>query len=81
MEISKCRKGICNHANRVPSLNYKQILFKKIYNFYFKENMSKNKFIRRRVCNLFSMHTCICKKHHTCITRSLKGIIKKTTQD
>lgn len=39
--------------------------------------MSKNKFIRRRVCNLFSMHTCICKKHHTCFTRSLKGIIKK----
>lgn len=54
MEISKSRKGICNHDNGVLSLNYKQILFKKST----KKKSGKNKFIKGRVCNLLSMHFC-----------------------
>lgn len=80
MEISKCRKGVCNHANRVPSLNYRQILFKKSTIFIFKKNMSKNKFTRRRVCNLFSVHTCICKNIiHVLLDPSKESLKKQPT--
>lgn len=56
MEISKCRKGICNHANRVPSLNYRQILFKNSTIFILKKNMSK-----KGMQFIFNAYMYICK--------------------